>query len=281
MAVLKYKDANGVWQKAPGLKYMENGVSKTTVMGKYRDANGKVQRFFCIAPQSDDGDSPTTGATVAELAVGSSVFMNVGGVSTEFIVVHQGRPSELYDVSCDGAWLLTKDICEVRKWNDGKVNNNYAGSTIHTYLNGEFLNLFDAGVAGQVKEVILPYTEYSASAMFTGANGLPTKVFLLGLYEVGGTPNYNAYYLQDGDKLDYFLLGTDDNAAKMQRRAAYNGADDVWWLRTPYKGSASGVMNVTATGDLPYKSATTAYGIRPCLILPATARVDDNGNVIA
>ena len=43
-------------------------------------------------------------------AVGSIVKLNVGGVAKNFIVVHQGRPSSLYDTSCDGTWLLMEEI---------------------------------------------------------------------------------------------------------------------------------------------------------------------------
>ena len=47
---------------------------------------------------------------ISTLAVGSSVYLNVGGVRKEFLVVHQGKPSSLYDSSCNGTWLLMKDI---------------------------------------------------------------------------------------------------------------------------------------------------------------------------
>ena len=38
-------------------------------------------------------------------ASGSIVKLNVGGVATEFLVVHQGLPGPMYDASCDGTWL--------------------------------------------------------------------------------------------------------------------------------------------------------------------------------
>lgn len=50
-------------------------------------------------------------------AVGSIVKLKVGGTLTDFIVVHQGRPStSLYDASCDGTWLLMKDCYEQKQW---------------------------------------------------------------------------------------------------------------------------------------------------------------------
>lgn len=51
----------------------------------------------------------------SSLAVGSSVYCNVNGTKTEFIIVHQSKPSSLYDDSCNGTWLLMKDIYEDRQ----------------------------------------------------------------------------------------------------------------------------------------------------------------------
>ncbi len=39
-------------------------------------------------------------------AIGSKVKLNFGGSPRDFIVVHQGKPSSLYDDSCNGTWLL-------------------------------------------------------------------------------------------------------------------------------------------------------------------------------
>lgn len=41
-------------------------------------------------------------AKLGTKAVGSIVKLNVNGAAKEFIVVHQGKPSSLYDESCDG-----------------------------------------------------------------------------------------------------------------------------------------------------------------------------------
>ena len=46
------------------------------------------------------------GTPVAVFALGNTPYLNVGGVRKEFLVVHQGLPSSLYDASCDGTWLL-------------------------------------------------------------------------------------------------------------------------------------------------------------------------------
>ena len=48
-------------------------------------------------------------------AIGSTVKLKVGGTMRDFIVVHKGKPSGIYDASCDGVWLLMKDIYETRQ----------------------------------------------------------------------------------------------------------------------------------------------------------------------
>ena len=66
-------------------------------------------------------------------AVGSIVKIKVNGAAKDFIIVHQGKPSSVYDDSCNGTWLLMKDIYEKRQWNSSNTND-YANSTIHSYL---------------------------------------------------------------------------------------------------------------------------------------------------
>lgn len=216
---------------------------------------------------------------IGTLAVGSSVYMNVNGAAKEFIIVHQGKPSSLYDDSCNGAWLLMKDIYESRAWHSS-YSNSYKASTIRTYLNGTFLNLFDADIKAQIKTVKIPYVNGTGSggSVASGSNGLSAQIFLLSGYEVGRTQSNNSYFPIDGACLSYFS-GT---AATDSKRIAYlNGGATGWWLRSPYTLSTSSVWLVYTSGTCLYSSCSSSYGIRPALVLPSTALVDDNMNVLA
>ena len=167
-------------------------------------------------------------------AVGSTVKLKVNGTAKEFIVVHQGKPSSLYDNSCDGTWLLMKDIYENRQWHNSNVNN-LENSTIHSYLNGTFLNLFESNIRDAIKQVKLPYRKNGGSGGSdqSGANGLLCKIFLLSGYEIGFTTSDNPYFPVDGAKLSYFEAGTGSSA--LNKRIAYlNGSAALWWLRSPY-----------------------------------------------
>jgi len=45
-------------------------------------------------------------AALSTKSVGSIVKIKISGTLRDFIVVHQGKPSSIYDASCDGTWLL-------------------------------------------------------------------------------------------------------------------------------------------------------------------------------
>lgn len=69
------------------------------------------------------------GTPLGSLAVGSVVYFAVGGVRTPWIVVDQGRPGTMYDASCDGTWLLCKDVYESKQWSK-IVKNDYSLSGV-------------------------------------------------------------------------------------------------------------------------------------------------------
>ena len=212
-------------------------------------------------------------------AVGSTVKLKVNGTAKEFIVVHQGKPSSLYDNSCDGTWLLMKDIYENRQWHNSNVNN-LENSTIHSYLNGTFLNLFESNIRDAIKQVKLPYRKNGGSGGSdqSGANGLLCKIFLLSGYEIGFTTSDNSYFPVDGAKLSYFEAGTGSSA--LNKRIAYlNGSAAFWWLRSPYTRNTNYVWYVLSNGNCGYGSASNSYGIRPALVLPSTLLVSDDGTV--
>lgn len=67
---------------------------------------------------------------VGNLSVGSVIQLNENGSPVDYMVVHQGNPDpEMYDASCDGTWVLRKDILEERAWSSS--DNDYDSSDIH------------------------------------------------------------------------------------------------------------------------------------------------------
>ena len=129
--------------------------------------------------------------TLGSKAVGSTIKLKVNGSARNFIVVHQGKPSSVYDDSCAGTWLLMKDIYERRQW-DSSNTNDYANSTIHSYLNSTFLNLVESSVKNAIKQVKIPYRKGhgTSKTVTSGSNGLSAKIFLLSATETSFSYDY-------------------------------------------------------------------------------------------
>ena len=208
-------------------------------------------------------------------AVGSTVKIKVNGTVKDFIIVHQGKPSSVYDDSCNGTWVLMKDIYTTSKLDN---NNSYKDSNIHTYLNGTFYNLIDSNIRAAIKQVKIPYQNGTGSggSLATGSNGLSTKVFLLSGYEVGWTTSDNGYFPKDGVRLAYFGNSSGGNS----KRVAYNGSSAaIWWLRSPLANNDNGVWSVGTDGSSVNGWYFGSCGVRPAFILPSTLVVSDDGTV--
>ena len=216
--------------------------------------------------------------TLSSKAIGSTIKLKVNGSAKDFIVVHQGKPSSVYDDSCNGTWLLMKDIYENRQWHSSNTND-YANSTIHSYLNSTFLNLFESNIKNAIKQAKLPYRKGSGTSttVTSGSNGLSAKIFLLSATETSF--NFSSYMPSgEGAELAYFK-GCADNSADSKRVAYLNGSATSWWLRSPFCGGFRNALCVYSNGDWNGNYCSNSYGIRPALILPSTLLVSDDGTV--
>ena len=211
-------------------------------------------------------------------AVGSIVKIKVNGAAKDFIIVHQGKPSSVYDDSCNGTWLLMKDIYEKRQWNSSNTND-YANSTIHSYLNSTFLNLLEPNIKRAIKQVKLPYRKGSGSSetVTSGSNGLSAKIFLLSAAET----SFSHAYMPSGEgtELAYFK-GCADDSSDSKRVAYFGRTADFWWLRSPScNGYSNYTLYVGSDGGLDDYLSPSSYGIRPAFVLPSTLLVSDDGTV--
>lgn len=215
--------------------------------------------------------------TLSSKAIGSTIKLKVNGSVKDFIVVHQGKPSSVYDDSCNGTWLLMKDIYENRQWHSSNTND-YANSTIHSYLNSTFLNLFESNIKNAIKQVKLPYRKGSGTSttVTSGSNGLSAKIFLLSATETSFS--FSSMPSGEGAELAYFK-GCADNSSDSKRVAYLNGAATNWWLRSPYCSNFTYALFVSSNGGWGLNYCSSSYGIRPALILPSTLLVSDDGTV--
>ena len=206
---------------------------------------------------------------LGDMAVGSTVKIKVNGTVKDFIIVHQGKPSSIYDDSCDGTWVLLKDVYTTRTF--GSRNNSYKDSSIHSYLNSTFYDLIDSDIRAVIKQVKIPYWYGTGrdGSLATGSNGLSTKVFLLSCYEIGARNGYGIP--NDGAELDYFKSGD---------RVAYgSGGATTWWQRSPQTGNTYNVWFVNSAGSSNVSNYGNANGVRPAFVLPSLLVVFNDGTV--
>lgn len=245
-----------------------DGVARKIKKIYIGDENGKARMVY------------SSGKKLSEYTVGSTVYLLESGSPVEYIVVHQGLPSAMYDSSCDGVWLLRKNILNEVVW--GTTSNSYKDSSAHKYLNGNMQYLFDETFLSNVKQVKIPYVNGTGSSGYvaSGSNGLSAKFFLLSGYELGWTKSNSSSFPADGAKLDYFLSGNETDACN-KRIAYYNGSAKDWYLRSAGTDDDSLVWIVPTIGlgnsRTPYSNAR---GLRPALILPYNINVDPNTNIV-
>ena len=216
--------------------------------------------------------SVKTGTKVGTLPVGSTLKLNLNSTPWEWLVVHQGLPSEIYDASCNGTWLLLKYIYGTRQWNSTH-SNVLETSEIQSYLNGDFLGLFDPEVQSAIKQVKIPYRKNGGSGGTdqSGANGLLSKIFLLADLEVGFLASTTTP--EDGAKLDYFVAGT---TGASKRIAYLNGSANSWWLRSPHASRSNIAGSVGTDGVYGGAKVIASYGVRPAIILPSNFIITDD-----
>lgn len=232
------------------------------------------------------------GVPVGELVVGTSVYMNVGGVRKEWLVVHQGKPNDsLYDATCSGAWLLMKDIYEERVYNSEVGELTYADSDIYSYANNDFLALLDPEIQNLIKTANLPDIIYRNASPKTTT---PSKIFPLAPGELGDASprDYSASqaYIKYTDLSPNTPLSYFDNADNSKRIAYYNGTAAAQICRGGINrygntGTYTYLSYVATDGSVNISWSTNSVieekGFRPALILlQEEASIDSDFNII-
>lgn len=202
------------------------------------------------------------------LGIGATVKLMENSVATDFIVVQQGLPGSMYDSSCDGTWLLRKDIKTKRQWNTSSSNDAYANSAVDTWLNDIYVGTLGEVEQAVIKQVKIPYLASYEGASYIGTNGLSCKTFLLSATELGSESSWARTI---GAKLGYFDTGHSND---LKRVAYYNEVASIWWTRSP--GESYTAFTVYENGSMMANSVSLTEGVRPTLIIPSTTHFDRN-----
>jgi len=218
--------------------------------------------------------------TIGSKSIGSSVFFKRNGERIEFLVVHQGKPSALYDESCNATWLLSKEALIMGQWD--ATDNDYENSEAHSYLNGSFFDYIESGVRSVIKTVKIPYRKGTGSGgtTKTGASGLSTKIFLLSGYEVGVSTNDVSSLPVDGSKLDYFYSGTTTQAKNRRMAKTTGGYDSSWLLRSANINNTNETHQVQYSGIVHSRDTEPGGYFRVALVFDSSILVNDNGDIV-
>jgi hypothetical protein len=274
----RYHGVDGVAREVKK-RYLGVGGIAREIAKSYVGVDGIARQFF------------KSGPIVAELPVGSSVFMQEsGGIQREYIVVHQGIPDEtMYDASCDGTWLLCKSSLSdnvTMVWEDASTLNDYKNSRMHCATHGRLStdSLSSGNLRGVIdstkefiKQVRIPYVDGpgDTGTLASGSSGLLTYSFLLSGLEVGFQPS--EYMANDGVCLDYFAGSAATDSIRICKS---DSIAKSWYLRTPRLADDDAYVAVNTSGGRSYYTNTNALSIRPALILDYQAPFDPETNVL-
>lgn len=211
--------------------------------------------------------------TYGDAEIGEILKLTHNGSAKNFIVVNQGKPSSLYDESCDGTWLLSENFYKLAQWS-ASANVHYGLSDIHNLVNNEYFSLFDKKSKEKIKQVKIPFVNsiYYNGEVLSGANGLLCNCFILCAREIGKETD-NRYTPNDGSLLPYFIYG-DTSEARNRRIVVYNGAATRWWTRSP-SASSSNSWSCSYTGIINSRARTEEQGVRVAMVVHSNMVIDE------
>ena len=242
----RYAKVDGVWH---------------TVTARYVKQNGAWNQVY------------SSGKKLSDLPVGSLLKINESGVPQQYIIVHQGNPNtSIYDSSCNGTWILRKNVVSSMAWEFG----NYSSSPIHSYLNGSFLATFDSDTQSNILQIKIPYAEsYDSSTINALANGLSTKIFIPAVKELGivqyPLSTEQSTIPDEGAVLSYFDY---PNGSDLYLSRSTNSE---WWTRSLFLSTARYVIYVHSTGEITAsENCTNSSGVRPAMIINSDTLVSSS-----
>lgn len=217
---------------------------------------------------------------LGDVAVDEIVKLKENGTAVNYIVVHHGKPSSIYDDSCNGVWLLRERCYKQLKYG----SSDYSGSTIQSFLNSTFFNSIEKSIRDKIITVKIPYIRGdSGSDVASGSSGFSTKIFIPSMYELGSERADTGDEYADGAKLDYFFsnsVGVSVAAKKRKSFADYSPTTYVsWYTRTQYRVDEAFV--VTESGGTRGTDKSENLGIRPIMLLPTSINVDESNNLFS
>ncbi len=217
----------------------------------------KVKRCFIgvngVARQFYQG-----GLSIADIEEGNIVYINENGSPAAFYIAKHNYESDLNGVG--RTLLVRKDCYDKRAWHNSDINA-YASSSIDTWLNGTYKNLFDADIQNIIGATKFYYTPGNGNKTVETLN---RAIFMPSVTELGESANFANV---EGSALPI---------ATTLQIAYMNSAACNQWTRSPQvSGGTSNVCNIQNDGSVVGTWASNdLHGSRPCFTLPSGAVFD-------
>ena len=213
---------------------------------------------------------------LGNVAVGTTLYLEEDGSWIPYLVVQQGLPSSKYDESCNGTWLLRRDIYSNSIWANG--SGPYTDDEYYLFSAMEdMLPLFSSEIQMLIKTATLPFCYQSTRTSYR-TQTKEFKLFPLSSNEVNASLS-NSYTdsSSEGSELSYFPYGSSTHT---KRVANYNGSPAAWWLRSSDTESTNQSMIILENGQTDAYTRTVEGGVRPALILPTDLIVNDSNQIV-
>lgn len=183
------------------------------------------------------------------LEVGNTVNVKESETAVPYIIVDKNyRPKQ---ADTPGIVLMRKDIY-IRRVLNSSGQNEYSNGATDAYLNSTFLALLSS-IEPSIMTAHIPLTGGGTHQQSLGS----VKVFLPSLIELGKEDS-----VRDGVPFEYFY-----GASASRLTCNYNGVATKYWTRTPVTTSSANSYIITDAGLLSTQGASTAAGLRPCILV--------------
>lgn len=144
------------------------------------------------------------GTPVGELPVGSSVFMNVDGVRTEFLIINQGYEPAGYSCDTITTWVLSKYALD--QVENDMSDSMFGKSPLYNYISN-FTTKLDEPIASLLSEISYKVNISADTTLYS------TKAVILTSSDINET---NGSSTEDPVPLQYF-----ENASDTDRLLPY------------------------------------------------------------
>ena len=211
--------------------------------------------------------------------IGDIVKIRENGVLADFIIIHKGLPSGMYDASCNGVWVLRKDCNKQALCWDENNKSDYENSTIRAWLENTYYNFFDSGTKSIIKQVKIPFKKgegKKSGGVQSGTSGLLCHCFLISCAEACCI-NIGSKAYADGAPLSYFTVDT----AKKHQEYKKGGRTGITTFRTPSSQEEGMVCAPYGNTDIVIARVDYPYDTKTAMILDSNAIVNDDGSLTA